>query len=110
MKFKDAYRAANDSVHVRDTLKAQIQERYERETAPVPQARENRRRWFVAIPTAVAAAAAVFASTIRPAVPRSSRCTGRHSVPVSSRTAEITSRPFPPGSDSRSSVRWCGCK
>lgn len=60
MKFKDAYRAANDSVHVRDTLKAQIQERYERETAPVPQARENRRRWFVAIPTAVAAAAAVF--------------------------------------------------
>ena len=60
MKFKDAYRAANDSVHVRDTLKAQIQERYERETASVPQARENRRRWFVAIPTAVAAAAAVF--------------------------------------------------
>ena len=47
-----------------------------------------------------AAAAASFASTIRPPVPRSSRCTGLHSVPVASRTAAITSSPAPPGSDS----------
>ena len=60
MKFKDAYRRANDTVHVRESLQQQIQNAYDRERTKAPQSRENRRRWLVAIPTAVAAAAAAF--------------------------------------------------
>jgi uncharacterized secreted protein with C-terminal beta-propeller domain len=60
MKFNDAYRRANDSVHVRESLKSEIQAEYEKETAYAPQKRENRRRWLVAIPTAATAMAAVF--------------------------------------------------
>ena len=60
MKFKDAYRRANETVHVREGLREELRARYERETAAVPKTRENRRRWYIAIPTAVAAAAAVF--------------------------------------------------
>ena len=60
MKFNEAYRRANDAVHVRAELADRIQKQYEAETAVTPLKRENRRRWYVAIPTAVTAAAAVF--------------------------------------------------
>lgn len=60
MKFKDAYQRANDGVHVRDALKDRIAQQAAQDVSAVPQTRENRKRWLVAIPTALTAAAAVF--------------------------------------------------
>ena len=60
MKFNEAYRRANDAVHVPEALAERIQKQYAAETAAMPRKSENRRRWYIAIPTAVTAAAAVF--------------------------------------------------
>lgn len=57
MNFNDAYRRSNDAVHVRESLRDQIEQQYAKETAPKS---VRRRRWLVAVPTAFAAAAAVF--------------------------------------------------
>lgn len=60
MKFNDAYRRANDSVHVREGLREEWKLRCAQEAAAEVRRRENRKKWFIAIPTAAAAAAAVF--------------------------------------------------
>ena len=57
MKFKDAYRAANDNVHVRSELLEEMRCRQAKEAVETPNRRQSRRAWWVAIPTAVAATA-----------------------------------------------------
>lgn len=55
MKFKDAYRRTNDSVHVRADLLETI--RYRQAKAQIEEAeKQKKRRWWIAIPTAASAA------------------------------------------------------
>ena len=54
MKFKDAYRSANDTVHVRPELLEEIKYKQAKANAETP---GKRRAWWVAIPTSAAAVA-----------------------------------------------------
>ena len=56
MKFKDAYRTANDSVHARPELLEQIRYEQAKEQTETPK-RQSRRAWWVAIPTAAVSTA-----------------------------------------------------
>ena len=57
MKFKDAYRSANDTVHVRAELLDEMKSEQANEHVKAVRKRESRRAWWVAIPTTAAAAA-----------------------------------------------------
>ena len=76
MKFKDAYKAANDSVHVRPELLEQIKYQQAKAQTEAPEKRQRRRAWWIAIPTAATATAlacfAVFLGmrTLRSSAPK----------------------------------------
>lgn len=57
MKFKDAYRSANDSVHARAELLEEMKYKQAKANVEAPNKREKRRAWWVAVPTTVTAAA-----------------------------------------------------
>lgn len=57
MKFKDAYKRANDSVHVRPELLEQMKYQQAKERSEAAERRNGRRAWWVAIPSAAAATA-----------------------------------------------------